>query len=194
MQNHSIESSLGKRHHKTLNFSFFFHFYPCSYRFKFLTVATQLGFKTTSQLFENLTLGMISCKLLSSLHKLSVVTTNEQLVLNDLNAKAEIKTTKADNEGRNCVCFRAYFCQREFNRTTNVLNTWSVSRQYPVVYMGWIHFIVGGLKAIQLIYTIQHNNNKIRKKTLYQIESMETAQSTLCYEMKETFQNYAKVV
>ena len=60
--------------------------------------------------------------------------------------------------------------------------------------MRWIHFLVGGLKAIQLIYTIQHNNNKIRKKTLYQIESMETAESTLCYEMKETFQNYAKVV
>ena len=123
MQNPSMESSLGRRHHKKLNFSFFYHFYPCSSRFKFLTVITQLGFKTTSQLFENLTLGMISCKLLSSLHKLSVVTTNEQLVLNDLNAKAEIKTTKADNDGRNCVCFRAYFCQREFNRPTNVLNT-----------------------------------------------------------------------
>ena len=37
---------------------------------------------------------------------------------------------------------------------------------------------IGGFKAIQLIYTIQHNNNKIRKKTLYQIESMEIAQST----------------
>lgn len=60
--------------------------------------------------------------------------------------------------------------------------------------MGWIDFIAGGFKAIQLIYTIQHNNNKIRKKTVYKIERVEIAQSTMFYEMKKTFENCAKVV
>lgn len=133
---------------------------------------------------------MTSCKLSSSLHKLPIVTTNEQLVLNDLNAKAEIKkkpklTTK---EEAACVTEPTFAIESLIKQLMYWIH--EVFRDN----MGWIVFIVGGFKAIQLIYTIQHNNNKIRKKTVYKIERVEIAQSTMFYEMKKTFENCAKVV